>query len=574
MAWVKPTSVLLYNSAVNTMSISFLWRHSVKGAAAVATILKREGVDNLFSFPINPVIDTGAELGIRPIIARTERTVVGMADAYTRVTNGRRIGVCATQWGPGTENAFGGIAQAYSDSSPILYLPAGFNQKRLDSEPTFEAVKNFQHVTKWAGRINYADRIPEFFRRAFTLLRAGRPGPVLVEMPSDVLSAELDEAALAFNPVKGARTMADPAAVREAVKVLVAAKSPIIHAGVGILYAEAWEELRELAELLQAPVMTTLQGKSAFPEDHPLSLGASAAAAPRQLARYLAEADVIFGAGSGLAVSSYDAPIPRGKVAVQLTVDERDFNRDYNTEYLVQGDAKLVLQQMIEEVQRQLGPEGRKGDGRVAQGIAAIREEWLKEWMPKLTSNATPMNPYRVIWDVQQAVDLRNTIATHDAGTPRDMMVPFWKALEPNSYIGWGKSTHLGYGIPLILGAKVAKPEKTVLNIMGDLAFGMSGLEIETAARNHLGTLTIIFNNGLMGDYEKHLPNATRLYGARYISGDYTKIAEGLGACAERVEKPDEIIPAVKRALQSNQTGRPALLEMMTAEETALSKYW
>ncbi len=546
----------------------------MKGAAAVATILKREGVDRLFSFPINPVIDTGSELGIQPIIARTERTVVGMADAYSRVTNGRRIGVCATQWGPGAENTFGGIAQAYSDSTPILYLPAGFNQKRLDSAPTFEAAKNFQYVTKWAGRINSVDRIPEYLRRAFTYLRAGRPGPVLVEMPSDVLAAELEDAALAYNPVKGAKTMADPAAVREAVKALVTAQRPIIHAGVGVLYAEAWGELRELAELLQAPVMTTLQGKSAFPEDHPLSLGASAAAAPRPLARFLAESDLVFGAGSGLAISSYDAPIPRGKVAVQLTVDERDFNRDYATEYLVQGDAKLVLRQMIEEVQRQLGPEGRKGDDRVAREVVAMREEWLAEWMPKLTSNDTPINPYRAIWDLQQAVDLRNTIATHDAGTPRDMMVPFWRALEPNSYIGWGKSTHLGYGIPLALGAKVARPEKTVLNVMGDLAFGMSGLEIETAARNHLGTLTVVFNNGLMGDYEKHLPNATRLYGSRYISGDYAKIAEGLGAYSERVEKPEEIIPAVKRALQVMQDGRPALLDLVTREETALSKYW
>ena len=546
----------------------------MKGAAAVADILRRENVDHLFCFPINPVIDTGSQLGIQPIIARTERTVVGMADAYSRINNGRRIGVCATQWGPGTENSFGGIAQAYSDSTPILYLPAGFPQKRLDSTPTFEAVKNFQYVTKWAARINSVERIPEFFRRAFTYLRAGRPGPVLVEMPSDVLGADLGEDSLTYTPVKGPRTMADPASVREAVAALVAAKRPIIHAGVGILYGEAWNELKELAELLQAPVMTTLQGKSAFPEDHPLSLGASAAAASRQLAHFLAESDLILGAGSGLAISSYDAPIPKGKTAVQLTIDERDFNRDYATDYLVQGDAKLVLQQMIEEVQRALGPEGRKGEGKVAREVASLREQWLAEWMPKLTSNETPINPYRVIWDLQQALDLRNTVATHDAGTPRDMMVPFWKALEPNSYIGWGKSTHLGYGIPLALGAKVAKPEKTVLNVMGDLAFGMSGLEIETAARNRLGTLTVVFNNGLMGDYEKHLPNATRLYGARYITGDYAKIAEGLGAYAEKVERPDEISPAVKRALQVTRDGRPVLLDVVTREETALSKYW
>jgi thiamine pyrophosphate-dependent acetolactate synthase large subunit-like protein len=546
----------------------------MKGATAVATILKKEGVEHFFAFPINPVIDAVAQLGIKPIIARTERTVIGMADGYSRVTNGKRLGICATQFGPGVENAFGGVAQAYSDSTPILYMPAGAVQARRGVEPTFDAVRNFQYVTKWAGRPNTVGRISEFMRRAFTYLRAGRPGPVMLELPMDVLAADIDELALDYDPVSGTKIMADPRAVEAAVKAIIAAKKPMIHAGVGILYAEAWDELREFAELVQAPVMTTLQGKSAFPEDHPLFLGASSAAGSKAVAQYLKESDLIFGAGSGLSVSSYDAPIPKGKVAVQLTVDERDLNKDYKVGYLLQGDAKLVLQQMIEEAQRQLGPEGRKGDDRVAREVKAIRDAWLAEWMPKLTSNEVPINPYRVFWDVQQALDLRNTIATHDAGTPRDMMVPFWSALEPNSYIGWGKSTHLGYGLPLALGAKIAKPEKTVINIMGDLAFGMSGLEIETASRNHLGTITIVFNNGLMGGYEKHIPIATKIYGSRYITGNYSKIGEGLGAYTERIERPDEIIPAVKRALEVTGKGQPVLLEIMSREETKLSQYW
>jgi uncharacterized protein len=546
----------------------------MKGSSAVAGILKQEGVDTFFCFPINPIIDAVAELGIRPIIARTERTVIGMADGYSRVNNGRRIGVAGTQFGPGVENSFGGVAQAYSDSTPLLFLPAGPKQNRLGSEPTFDAVKNFQYITKWAARVNLPERIPEQLRRAFTLIRSGRPGPVLLEMPMDVMTADLEEALLEYRAVHAPKTMASPSDVAAAVKAIVAARKPLIHAGVGILYAEAWDELREFAELIQAPVMTTLQGKSAFPEDHPLSLGSGGAAGPRPLAQWLDEADLIFGAGSGLAISSYDAPIPRGKVAVQLTVDERDLNRDYATEHLLMGDAKLVLRQMIEEAQRQMGKDGRKGDDRVARELKVAKDEWLGEWMPKLTSNETPINPYRLIWDLQHTVDLRNTIATHDAGSPRDQMTPFWPALEPNSYIGWGKSTHLGYGIPLVLGAKVAKPEKTTLNLMGDLAFGMSGLEIETAARNRLGTLTIVMNNGVMGDYTKHIGRSDQLYGTRRITGSYAMIGEGLGAYAERVENPNEIVPAIKRALEVNKDGRPALLEVMTREETQFSKYW
>jgi len=545
----------------------------VKGSSATAQILKQEGADVFFCFPINPLIDAVAELGIRPIVARTERTVVGMADGYSRVNNARKIGICATQFGPGVENAFGGVAQAFSDSTPILYLPAGPVQSRVDSLPTFEAAKNYQYVTKWAARVNQVGRIPEFFRRAFTYLRNGRPGPVLLEMPMDVLGAEIDEAAAAYQAVKGAKTMASPGDVTAAVQALVAAKNPIIHAGVGVLYAEAWDELRELAELLQAPAMTTLQGKSAFPEDHPLSLGAATSAGSKALFRYLAESDLIFGVGSGLAISSYDAPIPGGKTAIQLTVDERDINRDYVVQFPLMGDAKLVLRQMIEEVQRQVGPEGRKGDDRVAGTIKALKDEWLAEWMPKLTSDETPINPYRVVWELQQAVDLRNVIVTHDAGTPRDMMVPFWPALEPNSYVGWGKSTHLGYGIPLALGAKVARPEKTVINVMGDLAFGMSGLEIETAARNKLGTITVVMNNGLMGDYEKHIGLSTRLYGTRFITGNYSKVGEGLGAHSVRVESPGDLGRAFREAVEVSGQNRPVLVEVMSREETKLSKY-
>jgi acetolactate synthase-1/2/3 large subunit len=544
----------------------------MKGAAAVASILKREGVECLFCFPINQVIDAGAELGIRPIMARTERAVLGMADGYARATSGRRIGVCTVQYGPGTENAFGGLAQAYSDSTPILFLPGGVPEGRTGVKPNFDAVLNFQQVTKWVARVNRVDRIPEFMRRAFTYLRTGRLGPVALEMPWDVMLAETDEAALTYAPVKGTRAMGDPADVAAAVKAILAAKLPLIHAGLGILYAQASEELREFAELLQAPVMTTLSGKSAFPEDHPLSIGSGGMAWPRAITKYLADADLVFGAGSSLSISSFAAPIPKGKVGVQLTVDDRDLNKDYPARHLLVGDAKLVLRQMIEEAARQLGRDGRRGDDRVARQIKAIKDEWLAEWMPRLTSTEVPINPYRVIWDLQQAVAGREIIVTHDAGNPRDQMTPFWTARTPGSYIGWGRSTHLGYSLPLALGAKVARPEATVLHVLGDAAFGQCGMDLETAVRNKIGIVTVVMNNSCLGGYDKHLPNATRLYGTRFLSGCYSKVAEGLGAYAELVEKPAEIIPAVRRAVKAADDGRPALLEIITKEEPVFSK--
>jgi acetolactate synthase-1/2/3 large subunit len=395
---------------------------------------------------------------------------------------------------------------------------------------------------------------------------------VALELPWDLMTAEASEAAAAYTPVRGTRSMADPTDVAAAARALVSATRPLLHAGLGILYAEATAELVELAELLQAPVMTTLSGKSAFPEDHPLAIGSGGMAWPRAVTRYLAEADLVFGAGASLSISSFAAPIPAGKTAIQLTVDDRDLNKDYLARHLLTGDAKLVLRQMIEEIRQLLGAEGRKGDDRTASQIRAIKDAWLAEWMPRLTSDEVPVNPYRVIRDVQEALAGRRVIATHDAGNPRDQMTPFWVAREPNSYIGWGRSTHLGYSLPLAIGAKVARPEATVVHILGDAAFGQGGMDLETAVRNRVGIVTIVMNNSCLGGYDKHLPNATRLYGTRFLTGSYHKVAEGLGAYAECVEKPAEIVSAVRRAAQIADGGRPALLEIITKEEPVFSK--
>ena len=546
---------------------------SMKGSMVVGEVLKREGAEYLFCFPNNDLIEAVSHFGIKPIMVRTERTAVGAADGYTRVNAGRKVGVFACQNGPGVENAFGGVAQAYSDSTPILVLPRGEQQRRIAAAPNFDATLNYQHITKWAARVTHTDMIPEMMRRAYTYLRTGRPGPVLLELPQEVLGADLP-GDLAYSAVEGARSMADPRQVLAAAKALVKATKPMIHAGMGILYAEATPELVELAELLDCGVMTTLVGKSAFPEDHPLALGTGGRTGSLMAARWLAEADLIFAAGASMSISGFAAPIPAGKVAIQLTIDERDLNKEYQVQYPLLGDAKLVLRQLIEAVRGLLGTDGRKGDGSTAKAIRAVRDEWMAEWMPKLTSAEIPINPYRVIWSLQQALDVRRTIATHDAGSPRDQMAPFWSAPVPHSYIGWGKSTHLGYGLALGMGAKLARPDAHVVNVMGDAAFGMIGMDVETAARNGIGTLTVILNNSCLGGYDRYLHHATEVYGTRWLSGEYTKVAAGLGAYAERIEHPDEIVPAVQRAVAANALGQPAVLEIITVEDNKASNYW
>jgi thiamine pyrophosphate-dependent acetolactate synthase large subunit-like protein len=539
----------------------------MKAVESVAEILKREGVEYLFCFPNNPLIDAAARVGIRPILTRTERTLVNMADGYTRVHNARKTGVCCVQAGPGIENAFGGVAQSAADGTPILMLPGQASRDRLGIPSSFATLEAYRPVTKWAEQINQSTRVPELMRRAFSLLRTPPFKPVLLELPGDVAAEDVAE--LDYAPARAMRSAGDPAAVRDAVRLLLAAKKPLIVAGHGVLYAEATAELRELAELLQAPVMTTMAGKSAFPENHPLSVGAAGNTGAGGAQHFLKESDLVLGIGCSFTRGSFHANYPAGKTLVQVTANPADVDVDYRIDCAVLGDAQLVLRQLVEESSSQLGADGRRGDQAAAREVKRAKDTWIDGWLPKLTSNETPINPFRVIWDLNEALDRTNTIATHDSGNPRDQMLPFYEALVPRGYLGWGKSTQLGFGLGLALGAKLAAPDKTVVNVMGDAAFGMAGLDIETAARSQIGSLTIILNNGALGGYEKALPYATEKYGTKFLSGDYVKVAEGLGAWSERVEQPGEIIPAVRRAEEVTRGGRPAVLEIRTREDTS-----
>jgi acetolactate synthase-1/2/3 large subunit len=547
----------------------------MQAKTAIAKILKMEGVEHLTCFPNNAVIEAAAVEGIRPVCARTERVAVNIADGLSRVSGGRRIGVCAVQYGPGSENAFGAIAQAYSDASPVLFLPGGIERGKLGIAPNFQAIYNYQGVSKWVEAVNAAERVPQMLRRAFTLLRCGKPGPVILELPTDVMKDEVaDEAVARYTPPRRSAPHGDPADVREAVRLLLAARAPVIMAGQGVLYAEAWDELRALAELTQVPVLTTLNGKSAFPEDHPLALGTGGGIShPKPVAHFLQKADLVLGIGTSFTRSSFIIPIPAGKTLVQVTLEEDDINKDYPVAHAVIGDARGVLGQLLAEVKAQAGPHGRQGQEAAAREVQAVRQAYLEEWMARLTADEVPISPYRVIWDLMHTIDRRRTLVTHDAGNPRDQMVPFWGTTAPRGYLGWGKSTQLGTGLGLAMGAKLAAPDRLVINVMGDVAFGMVGMDFETAVRSRIPILTVLMNNGLMGGYDKYLPVATERYGLRYVSGDYARVANGLGGYTERVEKPHELVPAFRRAIAEVEAGRPALLEVITREEAEYPKY-
>jgi len=542
----------------------------MKVVDAIARILKIEGAEFLSAYPTTPLIEAAARADIRPVLCRQERVGVGIADGYARASNGRKLAAFCMQYGPGAENAFPGVATAFSDSTPMLVLPLGHQRDRAQVFPMFSSARTFASVTKSVETIALASQVPDVMRRAISLMRMGRPGPVMVEIPADVAVEDVADAGIdAYRPVKATSAGANVRDVEAAARALREARRPVIHAGQGVLYAQAWEDLIELAELLEAPVMVTLEGKSAFPEDHPLALGTGGVVVTGPILHYLREADLVFGIGCSLTRHPMATGIPAGKTIIHATNDERDLHKSYPADYPLLGDAKAVLRQFIEAVKSQGGrPAGREG---VRAEIERVRAAWLGEWKPKLGSDEVPISPYRVIGEFMRAVDPRDAIVTHDSGSPRDQLLPFYRAVPPRSYLGWGKSHALGTGLGLTIGAKLAAPEKFCVNFMGDAAFGMTGLDFETAVRANIPILTVVLNNSAMAIEIPHLVLSHEKYRTRDIGGRYADMALAMGGWAERVERPEEISGAFARARKATESGQAALLEFITSQETVFS---
>jgi acetolactate synthase-1/2/3 large subunit len=544
----------------------------MKGADVIAEILKREGTEFLACYPRNAVIDAGAAIGIRPILCRQERVGVGMADGFSRIRRGKQNGVFAAQHGPGIENAFPGVAQAFSENVPLLVIPGGFSSERQYIRPTFRAAEVFKPVTKWSALVTSAKEIPDVMRRAYQAMRSGKPGPVMVEVDTAVFEENF-EGALDYTPVPVMRSAPDPAAVKEAVRILLAAKNPVLWAGQGIHYAEAGDKLAALAEMIPAPVAGTNPGKSAIPDTHPLSLGGSTRSRSKGYAHFMAKSDVVLAIGSSLTKTSFGPPMPKGKTIIHSTNDASDINKDHRADCALVGDAGLVIDALMEEISHQKKASEASKLAALKEEIATIKKAWLTEWAKHFESDEMPINQYRVIGDLMKTVDRDNVIITHDSGSPREQLLPFWQTTKAGSYMGWGKSTQLGYGLGLAMGAKLAAPKKLCINVMGDCSFGMTGMDIETASRNHIGILTVVFNNQVMACERDVMKTSTAKYNSLSVGGNYSKVAEGLNVASRRVEKPTDIMPAIKTAIDTTENGDPFLLEIVAKEGYDFSRY-
>src|SRR5215813_11912753 len=509
----------------------------VKAVNGFARILKAEGIPWVSCYPTSPVNNALGEEGVPILMMGEERFAVAVADAFSRVTSGKQIGACTVMAGlnaAGIQMAYGAIAQAWEDSSPVLVIAEGVGSGN-SRHTHFDMAGAFKPITKWVGEIDRADLIPDYVRRAFTHLRSGRPGPVLLIIPRDLGEYDADEHPYA--PVKGWRSGPDPDDVKTAVRVLLAAKDPLLYVGEGVLYADATSELKRFAELAQMPVLTTLKAKGAFPENHGLSVGVRGSLAEH----FLNKADVLFSVGSSLFPNRFSHSIPGAdkKTIIQCTVDTLDINRSYETRYAVIGDAKLTLQALIDELAAKGG--GAKQTALVDE-IRKGKQAFMDKFRPWMESNDTPINPYRVFGDLMKVLDPQKSFLTADSGNTRDQTSTVYEAQIPRGYLGWGNVSTLGFSLAGAIAAKLAYPDRLGVHVTGDAGVCYMMGNFEAVARYKIGITTIHIKNGGYSGYGPgfwgagHDPYTWKV--SDHESACMANMAKALGFHAEDVTQP------------------------------------
>jgi len=546
----------------------------ISAANGLARILKAEGVDWVSTFPVCCVNNALGEEEVPIIMMREERYAAAVADAFSRVTGGKKIGVCTVMGGinpAGLQIAYGALAQAYEDSSPMLCIadgvPAG-----ATANIRYDMTLGCQAVTKWIGHIDQPQRVPEFMRRAFTHLRTGRPGPVLITFPRGI--GEYDEDEYPYTPVKGWKSAPDPDDVKAATKALLAAKSPLLYVGEGVSYGDATDELLNFAEMAQIPVLATLKAKSVFPENHALSVGVRGDLS----VHFLNKCDLLLAVGCSLSRGHFRHNVPnaKDKTIIQCTIDELDINKTYKVDHAVIGDAKFILQAFIDELSSQAGGEVKKNQ-ELLDEIKAGKEQFMSQYHPLMESDEKPINPYRVYGDLMKTIDLNNSFVSPDSGNPRDQTSTVYESVIPHGFLGWGNVSTLGFSLAAAMAAKLAYPERQCVNITGDGGVGYMIGNFEPLVRYNIGVTTIHINNGCFAGYgpgfwgSGHDPYTCIV--SEHSVTDMSEAVKAMGYYAEHVTEPSEIIPALKRAFDENAQNRPAYLEFICGQHPVFGKW-
>ena len=533
----------------------------------LARILKQEGIEWVSTFPVCQVNNALGREGVPLVMMRDDRYAVAVADATSRISGGARIGVCTFQGGvnaAGLQVAFAGMAQAFEDGSPVLCITDGIPAGATENSQ-FDVTSALKTVSKWYGHLDKPERLPEFMRRAFTMLRTGRPGPVVIAIPDS--QAQYDETADPYIPVKGFKFAPDPADVAAAVELLLKAEKPLIYAGEGVIYAGASAELKEFVELANTPVISTLKAKGAFPEDHPLFVGVRG----DQVNHYLDECDLLFAVGSSLSPGRFSHGIPGAvnKTIVHCTIDELHVNKTYPTAQAVIGDAKFALQALTAEMSAKTSSNGRPA-GNVAAEVKSVRDSAMVKYREAMASTEKPINPYKVYAGLMEALDPHKSFVTHESGNTRDQLSTVYDTLVPRAFLGWGNVSSLGFSFAATIAAKLSFPEKQCVAVTGEAGLGYMLGQLEVALRQKIGITVVHVSNGGFAGYgpgfwgDGHDPFTHKVLG--YDEVDMSKVIGEMGYHTERVTEPSDVVLALQRAFSANESGQPAYIEFICSQ--------
>jgi len=538
------------------------------GYHAVVDALTREDVEFLFGIPGNPrvIYDQLYDVPrIRPILVRHECSGVLMAMAYSRISG--KTGVCFASPGPGVANLVPGFLEAYYACTPLVAPcpSASMENEGMGAFQECDQVGMLRPVTKWSVRVSRSDRISWFMHRAFSLAINGKPGPVFLEIPSDIgfAEAEMPEYARAQRVlVRG-----DSDRIREAIDFILKAEMPLIIAGGGVVLSRAYSELIQLAELIGAPVMTTPAGRGSIPEDHPLAVGQVGLYRTKVGKQLQEQSDLIITVGSRNEEFQSGAwtHLPEKAKYIQIDIDPFEIGRNWIADIAIVGDAKLVLIDMIEGIDKMMKKRKLEEMPRVAS-IVRAKEEFEAEVENECKTEAVPIKAKRIVRELNKVFG-KDTIICHENGM-QDLWsyyFPYYKVLSLGDSFPPAEQTLMGMAVAGAIGAKLAAPKKKVVCTTGDGAFQMFMKELPTAVQYKAPVTWVILNNRSLGwvKYIQKLTNERFIATDFEAQPDFVKIAEANRCFGERVETPDAIELALKNALRANAEGLPALVDMI-----------
>ncbi len=531
------------------------------GSKALFEALKAEGVKNIFGIPggaVIPIYDAlYDEYEIRHILTRHEQGAAHAADGYARALG--KPGVCMTTSGPGATNLTTGILNAYMDSSPVIAISGQVATSALGKDAFQEAdmLSVMLPITKHNFIIHQIEELPKTIRLAFKVAMTGRPGPVHIDLPRDV---QVSKATLKIPAnvkyEKPPKLEPDSEGIRKTIELLTKARQPVIYAGGGVIWSNASRELIGLAELLNAPVTTSLHGKGAIPEDHPLSMGMLGMHGRMAANLAVTESDILLAVGTRFSDRStgdvrYFAP--KSKI-IHIDIDPVEIGKNVHVDLPIVGDAKRSLSAILKGL-RSRAKRGR--GGKWFQRVNKLREKLA----PRMDYDEVPIKPQRAIKEIMGVLD-KDAIVVTEVGQCQMWAAHFYVVRKPRHFISSGGLGTMGFGFPASMGAKVARPKCDVVNIAGDGSLLMNSQELATVVENHINVVSCVFNNGYLGmvkQWQDLFFKKRRSQTYLGKSPDFVKLAEAYGAWGDRATRPSEIAPKLREALRS---GKPGVLDI------------